>query len=186
MTCTLCKFEFCWLCMRKYEYYHYYVFNVKGCPGMRFGKYFFKSSANPTRNSIWKNPFFKCLWCFLTVLLGFFALVFLACMWFVLGATYEFIKCYQDDKARKNFFDDDDESGVRYDQENHSNIYSGNQSNVSGEKAPKTSGQICLIYTGLVILGLFAQPFYLFFKFIEMLMECYRRYGCWFYYFGNY
>jgi hypothetical protein len=23
--------------MRKYNFYHFYVFNVKGCPGMRYG-----------------------------------------------------------------------------------------------------------------------------------------------------
>ena len=40
MKCVYCHYEFCWLCMGKYTYYHYYVFNVKGCPGMRFGNYF--------------------------------------------------------------------------------------------------------------------------------------------------
>jgi hypothetical protein len=38
ITCSMCTHEFCWLCLRKYNYYHYYVFNPQGCPGMKFGK----------------------------------------------------------------------------------------------------------------------------------------------------
>lgn len=39
-----------------------------------------------------------------------------------------------------------------------------------------------LIISGLLILGILVQPVYLVFKFIELLLECYRRFGCWFYY----
>lgn len=38
ITCSLCKYEFCWLCSKKYTSYHFSMFNVSGCPGMRFGK----------------------------------------------------------------------------------------------------------------------------------------------------
>jgi len=37
MTCSSCKFEFCWLCGGKYSSNHFDVFNVLGCPGMQSG-----------------------------------------------------------------------------------------------------------------------------------------------------
>lgn len=37
MTCSNCKFEFCWLCGGKYSSNHFDVFNVLGCPGMQSG-----------------------------------------------------------------------------------------------------------------------------------------------------
>jgi len=37
MTCSNCKFEFCWLCGGRYSSSHFDVFNVLGCPGMQSG-----------------------------------------------------------------------------------------------------------------------------------------------------
>lgn len=37
MTCSSCKYEFCWLCSGKYSSSHFDVFNVLGCPGMQSG-----------------------------------------------------------------------------------------------------------------------------------------------------
>lgn len=37
MTCSSCKYEFCWLCGGKYSSNHFDVFNVLGCPGMQSG-----------------------------------------------------------------------------------------------------------------------------------------------------
>jgi len=37
MTCSNCKYEFCWLCSGKYSSNHFDVFNVLGCPGMQSG-----------------------------------------------------------------------------------------------------------------------------------------------------
>jgi hypothetical protein len=36
MTCKKCKFQFCWLCLKKYSRHHYKYYNCFGCPGMQF------------------------------------------------------------------------------------------------------------------------------------------------------
>lgn len=115
-----------------------------------------------------------------------------------MGASYEFIKCYNEEK-RPN--EDEDEDGVmKYDIETQAQVNYLNQLSNAGknnngtqkqntidvEKEKKTKCRKNKIIVLLIILGVFVQPFYLLFKSIELLMECYRRYGCWFYYFGSY
>jgi hypothetical protein len=124
------------------------------------------------------------LWYFLVALLAILAVGLIIAFFAVFGAGWEFIKCFKDDKRKRRRGNDwDDQS------ESDSCPPSRGSSNVSNEDVPKkkyTKSQETWIIVGLVILGLFAQPFYLLFKMLEVLMECYRRYGCWFYYFGNY
>jgi len=112
--------------------------------------------------------------------------VLLIGLWLILGATYELIKCYIN--SNNNASSIDNESQVDY---NHKNFaYVVSSSNViKGTKLKNpenTKKNSCLIYTGLVILGIFAQPFYLLFKCIEIMMECYRKFGCWLYFFVSY
>ena len=37
MTCTRCKYQFCWLCSRKYGKHHFAPWNLRGCPGLQDG-----------------------------------------------------------------------------------------------------------------------------------------------------
>jgi hypothetical protein len=37
MTCTRCKYQFCWLCGREYGKYHFAFWNLRGCPGLQDG-----------------------------------------------------------------------------------------------------------------------------------------------------
>jgi hypothetical protein len=121
-----------------------------------------------------------------TIILGIFAVVLILVLWTILGATYELIKCYQDD----NFTLKLDITENNSHRENSMAGNSRNQSIESGtvkkDKTPKTDTEKCLIYFGIVCLGILIQPLYLAFKFLELLLECFRRYGCWFYYFGSY
>ena len=36
ITCTRCRYEFCWICSRKYSKRHYKPYNIFGCPGMMY------------------------------------------------------------------------------------------------------------------------------------------------------
>lgn len=38
MTCSRCKYQFCWLCCKKYSTNHYAFFNLFGCPNMQYSQ----------------------------------------------------------------------------------------------------------------------------------------------------
>ncbi len=112
-------------------------------------------------------------------------------MWSIFGATYELYKCYVNSESNSDEYENYDIDYEQYDFENPSNnpsiVKSNNSSNLSSNSQSKRKKKKCnkyLMYTGIVILGIMIQPLFLVFKAIEMLMECYKRFGCWFYYFG--
>jgi hypothetical protein len=35
MTCSACRYQFCWMCKRRYSYNHFASWNVFGCPGLQ-------------------------------------------------------------------------------------------------------------------------------------------------------
>ena len=72
------------------------------------------------------------------------------------------MKCYID---RKNRDDDSDEYNIE------TEVVSNNQE-------PKNGYVIFL----LIVCGILCQPLYLLFYVLYGLMECYRRFNCWFYY----
>ena len=168
ITCNLCQYEFCWLCLKKYSNYHYSMFNLSGCPGMRF--------VDPKTSTMYKNPFFQCLWFFLSFIVALLTGICIIIFVCLFGACYELIKCYNNRRRKKSH----SVSNSFYDQHIHNDNSTSNE-----QKEKKPMIVTILIYTGLILLGLSVQVFYLLFKIMEYLMECYRRYGCWFFYYGG-
>ena len=76
MTCTNCKFQWCWLCEGKYEYGHY---SQGKCRGLQFSNARNVEEAN--RNRINRNSYYetsdRCYYCTIFFFLFMIALIFL-------------------------------------------------------------------------------------------------------------
>lgn len=118
---------------------------------------------------MWNNPFLKTLWLLVSCILGVLAVVFIIIFFAFFGCAYEFAKCYIE-KSYKN--DDEEDSNFEYNYE-HEN---------QNEQNKPMSGLDKFILFLLVVLGIFCQPIYLMIYTLYALMECYRRFNCWFYY----
>ena len=171
MHCINCGYNFCWLCLKGYTENHYAMYNVSGCPGMRYES----DSGYKWR----KNPFLKVLWYLFSCLLGFLAVLLIIIFYLFFGCAYEFVKCYT--KKSNNDDNDDDFDGpldfYGFDLE-YNNEESQNESNRNEEEEKKNK----IIIGILIFLGIICQPIYLMFYVLYGLMECYRRFNCWFYY----
>jgi hypothetical protein len=100
------------------------------------------------------------------------------CFFALFGCAYEFVNCYNKKKSKEDNSQDED------DQQDESNVSNNieindNNNNNDGEE-PKKDNKLTL--TLLIIAGVLCQPFYLLFYLLYGLMECYRRFNCWFYY----
>ena len=171
MHCINCGYDFCWLCLKRYTENHYAMYNVGGCPGMRYES----DSGYKWR----KNPCLKFLWYLFSCLIGFLAVLLIIVFYLLFGCAYEFIKCYT---KKKNIDDDDDDFdgplefyGFDLD---YNNEESQNESNRNEEEEKKSKIVIAI----LIVVGIICQPIYLMFYVLYGLMECYRRFNCWFYY----
>jgi len=51
INCNVCNFVFCWVCLNECGKFHYYIFNIKGCPGMKF--------SDPKTSKILNNSCFQ-------------------------------------------------------------------------------------------------------------------------------
>jgi hypothetical protein len=171
MHCINCGYDFCWLCLKRYTENHYAMYNVGGCPGMRYES----DSGYKWR----KNPCLKFLWYLFSCLIGFLAVLLIIVFYLLFGCAYEFIKCY----TKKKNIDDDDEDfegplefyGFDLD---YNNEESQNESNRNEEEEKKSKIVIAI----LIVVGIICQPIYLMFYVLYGLMECYRRFNCWFHY----
>jgi len=87
------------------------------------------------------------------------------------GCAYEFTKCYLEKLFKINDDDDVDDSN------NEDNFEEQNKT----EQRPLTRCEKFLLVL-IVLLGIICQPIYLMIYLLYALMECYRRFNCWFYY----
>ena len=124
MTCINCYYEFCWICMKKFEKGHYSLFNFSGCPGMEYGNFF-----NIDDNAIVAPPsedecsWTLCLWkvaCFFLAIIFGCLIVLFFCFF---GLAYEFVVLY----LNKNALSDDEH-------ENQNNNANNNEREINHER----------------------------------------------------
>jgi hypothetical protein len=122
----------------------------------------------------------------LSCFLGFLAFIVILLFFTCFGCSYEFCKCYLE-RNQKNESEDDEESNYEDNFQQINGItnethINNNSSNVPEEPTPLGKGDIVILCL-LCIIGIAMQPLYLIFYLLLGLMECYRRFNCWFYYY---
>ena len=184
MKCLNCGFVFCWLCLREYTDNHYSIYNVKGCPGMRFETV----STYKIRNNFCLNVLWHMLSCFLYIL--FFISIYL--FYLFAGCPYEFVRCYLERKTNNDenksntdsieIYDENvNEFGIGFRNKRNVTVYPqmfANNNEIKEETGNKNSK---LIIGLLIFLGILCQPLYLSFYAIYTLIECYKRINCLFF-----
>ena len=203
VVCPLCDYVFCWICLGKYTSYHYYMFNINGCPGMKY--------TDPKKSKILNNCCINILYYLMCFFLMLFVIIFLGTLYLLFGASYKIIKYYIERKKKKKQFNlsassieegldfhntnngiQDLRSNNNYDINNINNsIMYNNNGGISNnnENNNKFTFKKYLIYFGLFLIGLIMQPFFLIYKILQILMELYKRLGCCgclFFYMGRY
>jgi hypothetical protein len=139
----------------------------------------------PDKKQWWNNPCLKTLWFILSFFLGIFAVCFLVLFFCFFGCCYEFVKCYLTKKTEE---DDDEDSDIESQPEySQHNIEDGNgnhppSSHRSNKEIEEDKCKKNSIIGLLIFLGILCQPLYVIFYCLYGLMECYRRFSCWFYY----
>lgn len=178
MHCINCNFEFCWLCLKKYTSNHYALYNLKGCPGMRFDK----DKGSKCR----QNCFLKCLWYIMSFFLCILVLVLILLFYMLCGCAYEFITCYIHEVKKDEEDEDDIERRTKdsdFEQVNSNDNYFHNSNDYSHkvkmtkereEKKPK-----CAFIVLLGFLGILCQPIYLLLYLLYLIMQCMRHCNCW-------
>ena len=89
MHCINCGYDFCWLCLKHYTQNHYAMYNVSGCPGMRYES----DSGYKWR----KNPCLKFLWYLFSCLIGFLAVI-LIIVFYLFFEIFEFLVLLESSK----------------------------------------------------------------------------------------
>ncbi len=106
------------------------------------------------------------------------------------GCAWEFAKCYLNKKKNPEDEDDQDEhnnSSIPYSNEYaqedaHPDNHQKQQVEDQAEIHEKSKCKENTILAFIIFLGILCQPLYLILYMLYGLMECYRRFSCWFYY----
>ena len=111
----------------------------------------------------------KFFWLFISCILGILAVILIIIFFAFFGCAYEFAKCYIEKSFRS---EDEEDSNYEYNYE----VENQSENNKSLTRCDK------VILGFLIALGVACQPIYLLIYLLYALMECYRRFNCWFYY----
>jgi len=174
LKCINCNYEFCWLCCNKYEEDHYSIYNFWGCPGMEI--------SDPQRKTQWyDNCFIKFLWYLLSFIMAFFLIIVIMIFFMFFGCPYELVKCYL---TRNDVENNENYSEVDIFEDQEKQPQSNNEmANLNTADKPLTCWDYFLCSL-CFLAGIPLQPFYLVFYILYALMECYRRFSCWMYYYS--
>ena len=127
------------------------------------------------KNKLWNNECFKFLWLCFSCILGIITVALIMVFFAFFGCAYEFAKCYIDKKENLN--EDDYENGNK--NNNNDNNYELDE---NGNRIFIWTRNEKIILYFIIFLGIICQPLYLLIYTLFCLIECYRRFNCWFYY----
>lgn len=165
-------------------------------------RYNYKIYAADSEETTWRgHPCTRCLVSICSCLLMLVIAMFIIAFFFFFGCAYEFVTYYltdqpdEDDESEKNVINTNQLyiQNNHYNQNNssrqpyinpndcHLNINSKSKSQIKKEEGCTTKK--ILISCLLAVLGIFLQPLYLLFYILIGMMECYRRFACWYFYF---
>ena len=188
--CSFCGYKFCWLCLREYTKFHYFFFNVYGCPGLQ--------SSDPETSYLLNNGCLSICFYILSIIL--FLIVIFICvgLYIFFGAIYELIVWYnlrEEKKIKKqqkmkrleiyNRFLFENMNVINGAENNQRAEIISDLSSTDNEKTEKkTLGKILLVvftYLGLVTLGIIAQPLLLVYKVLEYMAYFWKRFKCFYF-----
>ena len=188
--CPMCNYTFCWLCLNNCSNYHYYIINVRGCPCLRY--------ADPKKSKILNNTFLQFIMFFISFIFTIISFVFIACLYLFFGASYELIKLYDRKKNNDNDSENDIDLSDYPMNVQGNNTFEMNNTRINNSlngflqrvpneviESKKCDKENYCIYIILFLSGIILQPFFLIYKILQTMMECYKNFGCWFFYLGN-
>ena len=188
MKCLNCGYVFCWLCLREYTSNHFSIYNVNGCPGMRF--------ENERTYKIRNNPWLNCIWHLISCLLGIGMFILIYLFYIICGCSYELVKCYKNrndqNESESDFSINDFSDGrsanihkknsyLSIDKSNKKLYNTNNVIRVNKMQLRKEKKDNIYIIILLIFLGILCQPIYLSFYILYAIIECYKRINCLFY-----
>lgn len=126
--------------------------------------------------------------------------LFIICFYLFFGCSYELVKCYNEPDSK----DDEDEDDIEFEEDserssqipnnrkNKSNDVEMHSPNVDQHRVVKqaqvkdvddscTCKKVTITIL-LILLGILLQPLYLFFYILFGMLECFRRYACWYFF----